>query len=134
VLHGRAAGDGDAERVAAEHRLGGRALGVVGGDERLGGGEHVATVAAGAVLGDGDGGGIGADLQPGAFGVERADVDGEGGEAEHGHEQQREDHRGGATLAVEPAGAAGDQPLHRMTPVPVRSTLAPKKPVRNGIG
>ena len=26
------------------------------------------------------------------------------------------------------------QPLQRMTPVPVRSILAPKKPVRNGIG
>ena len=51
--------------------------------------------------------GVGGDLQPGPLGVERADVDGDGGEAEHRHEQQREEHRGGAALAGEPAPRNG---------------------------
>ena len=103
-------------------------------DEGLGGGQHVAAVAAGAVLGHRDGRGVGPDLQAGALGVERADVDGDGREAEHRDEQEGEDHRGGAALAVEPAPQGTGQPLHRMTPVPVRSKPVPKKPVREGIG
>jgi hypothetical protein len=42
----------------------------------------------------------------------------------------------GTALSGAKGGEDGvlSQPLHRMTPVPVRSMSAPKKPVRKGIG
>ena len=55
-------------------------------------------------------------------------------EREVGNQEQRVDHSGGATLVGQPPAEQIDQPLHRMTPVPVRSTPLPKKSVRKGMG
>jgi hypothetical protein len=133
VLLGRAAGHGDPQRVVGEHRRGGGGVAEVGVHQRLRGGPHVAAGPAGAVAGDGEGRGVGGRLQPGLLRVQGADVDGDRGEPEDRHHQQRQEHRGAAALAGEPA-PEGPQPLHRMTPVPVRSMSAPKKSVRKGIG
>ncbi len=72
-------------------------------DQLRGGRLHVAAVAQGAVAGDGEGCGVGRGLQPGALGVERADVDRDRGEAQERDEQKRDDDGGGAALARQPA-------------------------------